>query len=209
MSRPELNVIIAASAETDKATRWENMIIDLTKALVDNGLADEPGWGLGGTWSYATDYSNDTFILHRFCWCEQEDCPYCHGCDCPDEAWYYTVDGKQCTYSEWIKFFDDNVPRANEVLPEERAAIIDNVDERRGIGKHQHLLCDYCNGLKYAEYGCINDNYFWVPLFWHKPSGVRMKWYKYIGRGTKIHIPDGVNISPDAVLKDCLASVGL
>lgn len=209
MSRPELHVIVTASAETDKATRWENMIIDLTKALVDNGLADEPGGGLGGTWSYATNYSNDTFILHRFCWCEHENCPYCNGCDCPEEAYYYTVDGKQCSFDEWLKFFRDNVPSADEVLPEEREAITDSIYKRRGSGKHQHLLCDYCKGLRYVEYGYTNDWDYGVPLFWYKPSGVRMSWYKWLGRGTQVYIPEGVNITHYAVLKDCLASAGL
>lgn len=32
-----------------------------------------------------------------------------------------------------------------------------------------------------------------APNFWHKPSGLKIWWYKYIGRGMDFHIPEGVN----------------
>ena len=28
---------------------------------------------------YGTDFENDTFMMHRFCWCEQDDCAWCCG----------------------------------------------------------------------------------------------------------------------------------
>jgi hypothetical protein len=44
-----------------------------------------------------------------------------------------------------------------------------------------------------------------APNFWHKPSGVRVIWYKWIGRDNAVHVPDGVRFAD--VLADCLTSI--
>lgn len=28
---------------------------------------------------YGTDFENDVFMMHSFCWCEKMDCPWCNG----------------------------------------------------------------------------------------------------------------------------------
>lgn len=33
--------------------------------------------GLGGEYGYGTNYDSDVFMMHRYCWCEEEDCPWC------------------------------------------------------------------------------------------------------------------------------------
>ena len=30
-----------------------------------------------GADKYGTDFENETFMMHRFCWCEKDDCPWC------------------------------------------------------------------------------------------------------------------------------------
>jgi len=200
-----IEVVVAGSAETMGASPWEEVVLAVTKALVKRKLADEPGWGLGGTWSYATNFSNDTFIIHRFCWCERDDCPYCSGCDCPEEAFTYKVDGKPCTWEESKAFFDAHVPDMKTTPYEEWQKAADKVNDRRDWCKNNDLECGYCRGTKWAEYGNVAG--WGVPLFWHKPSGVRMTWYKYLGRGTHVYIPDGVQITPNEVLQSCLESL--
>src|ERR1044072_9243798 len=54
---------------------------------------------------YSAPFENDVFMLHPFCWCEKEDCPWCEGCKCPDSAFHYYVDGKEVAYKEWDAFF--------------------------------------------------------------------------------------------------------
>jgi hypothetical protein len=203
---PDITVVAAASAETGDPTPWEDAIIEITKALVRNRLADEPGFGLGGHWSYATRFSNDTFYLSSYCWCERDDCPHCSGCDCPDDAFWHTIDGKPCTWEESHQFFDDNIPNINTTPYDEWDRIADEVNARRGSGQHEHLLCDYCKGTKWAEYGQVPG--WGVPLFWHKLSGFRMSWYKYLGRDTRVYIPEGCTITPDELLASCLESIG-
>lgn len=35
----------------------------------------------GNSWAdkYGTDFENDIFMMHRYCWCEREECQWCYG----------------------------------------------------------------------------------------------------------------------------------
>src|SRR5690606_41498522 len=48
--------------------------------------------------------------------------------------------------------------------------------------------------------------YFDPPHFWHKPSGLRVRWYKYIGRGMGVRAEG--DITAHDVLASCLESLG-
>jgi hypothetical protein len=112
-------------------------------------LPDEDwGFGLGGEGGYGVNYENDTFMMHRFCWCGGDDCPWCCYSD-----------------EEGTHFEEGN--RKHGALPD--------------------LDCGQ------------------APNFWHKPSGARVIWYKWIGRDNSVHMPDGVDF--DAVIAECVASL--
>lgn len=38
--------------------------------------------------SHGIEYSNDTFQMHPYCWCDRRDCPWCSVNDGPDENEY-------------------------------------------------------------------------------------------------------------------------
>lgn len=42
--------------------------------------ACDPDWDRN---DYSTDFENDTFMVHRYCWCGQETCPFCN-CEKPN-----------------------------------------------------------------------------------------------------------------------------
>lgn len=44
-----------------------------------------------------------------------------------------------------------------------------------------------------------------APNFWHKASGFRVIWYKWIGRDNAVHHPPDADFK--AILADCLASL--
>lgn len=44
-----------------------------------------------------------------------------------------------------------------------------------------------------------------APNFWHKPSGLRVWWYKWIGRGMEVKNADGADLQ--AIFSECLASL--
>ena len=74
----------------------------LTEVL-DNAGAEVSHGLLGGEYGYGAIYENDVFMMHPYCWCEQEDCPWCVGCSCPDEAFTYKVNGEEVDFEGWMK----------------------------------------------------------------------------------------------------------
>lgn len=52
-------------------------LVRLTEAIVTNGHAEWTGGVLGGEFGYGAVYENDVFMLHPFCWCDRDDCPWC------------------------------------------------------------------------------------------------------------------------------------
>lgn len=133
-----------------------NMLVRITKEIEDRQFGGPDGYGLGSAYGYGADYESDVFMMHRYCWCERGDCPWCAGCECTG--------------------------------PE--------TDEKPS--------CDFCTG-KYPlpDTGAIGNGEA-APNFWHKASGMRVWWYKYIGRGVETHaLPD--DLFP--VLQECLADI--
>lgn len=131
---------------------------------------------------YGTNFENDVFMMHRFCWCERDDCPWCGGCTC---KYHYYVDGKEVSFEEWIAFYDKLTDGLIVGTPEYRKAKKE-ADSR--LTKRRYEECDFCAGrgvfaTKGAEPGRG------APNFWHKPSGLKVWWYKYIGRDMETNRP--------------------
>ena len=132
----------------------------LTEFLTRTGAAPEYHGGiLGGPFGYGVEFENDTFMMHPYCWCERDDCPWCWGCDCPEDAWIYEVAGQRV---DWQTFLDEYDRTGNS---------------NRRSRKNEDLSCDYCRGTRVS-----------APNFLHKPSGTRVGWYKYIGRGMDVDV---------------------
>lgn len=54
------------------------------------------------------------------------------------------------------------------------------------------LVCDFCRGERLP-----------APNFSHAASGVRVFWYKYLGRGMRVEVPEGCSTSWDDILAEC------
>lgn len=63
----------------------------LTHLLVTEHDFDSGG-GLGGEYGYGVNIDTEVFMMHPYCWCEKDDCPWCQGCECPEES------DEQCSY---------------------------------------------------------------------------------------------------------------
>lgn len=71
-----------------------------------------------------------------------------------------------------------------------------------------HCTCGYAE-LRRAW--CATDSHDLMcpvvrPNFWHKPTGMKVEWYKYIGRDNRVEL--GSAASWRDVLEDCLHSIG-
>lgn len=65
---------VPAPALADEASG----LVGLTREIHRRGLADGSAGGIfGGEFGYGADYENDVFMLHRYCWCDREDCRWC------------------------------------------------------------------------------------------------------------------------------------
>jgi len=172
----------------------------LTQILCLNRIGDDydGAGGLGGDFGYGVNYENDTFMLHRFCWCEREDCAWCAGCECPPEAFHYFVEGREVDFDEWMDFYktqmgdSDEYERRSESEWNDYFARAEQVNTRR-TSRHDPV-CRFCRG----EFGN-------APNFLHKPSGSRINWYKYIGRDMESEL----NVPWETIMADCLYSIGV
>lgn len=150
-------------------------LVWLTEHLMKTLGAETSGGFLGGEYGYGAYFENDTFQMHPYCWCEKDDCPWCWGCTCPDYAYIYEVRGERVEWQEWL----DEYSRTGNA--------------ERECRKDPTLSCDYCRGERES-----------APNFLHKPSGSRVSWYKYIGRGMEVDL----RAEWRTVLADCVASLG-
>lgn len=121
-----------------------------------------------GEWAekYGTNFENDVFMMHQYCWCDDPNCPWCRNCECPDEAFSYYVDDKKVTFEEWVEFHREMVKGLKEKASEEA--------NRRRKAIHEPV-CDFC-----VKYGGKRE-----PNFWYKPTDFKVWWYKYIGRSVE------------------------
>jgi hypothetical protein len=174
---------------------WDgDTALDTMLRTIANAAETDPG-----AWSdkYGADIDNATFMMHRYCWCEREDCHWCGGCQCPESSFHYLVDGEEVTYDQWMDFYMRHVYGMTEAemkrkkidywaqRPKHYERRSDEANKRRTT-RHD-AVCDYCLGRGiFAESGAEPGR--GAPHFWHKPSGFKVWWYKYIGRDTETNM---------------------
>lgn len=160
-----------------------------------------------GEWAdkYGRDVDNDTFMMHRYCWCEREDCPWCAGCTCPDAAYTHYIDGKEVSGAEYDAAWDEATPpwpfaKHKFGTPEFEAYDVwwqGELEKRNARFKIVHTpTCFYCTD-GYREFG--GEPGKGAPNFWYKPTGLKVWWYKHIGRGTEV-------VGPTTDLAEMLAA---
>ena len=149
---------------------------------------------------YGADWDSEVFMMHPFCWCEKEGCPWCGGCDCPPEAFHYFVDETEVGLEEWAGFYKQNVPPISDPNWEE---VSDRINARRSEGHDK--VCNYCLGKgNFSLHGSEPGR--GAPHFWHKASEVKVWWYKYIGRD--METMGEINLELCAkILVECLEEV--
>jgi hypothetical protein len=73
MKRETIRIVLPPTASSD----IDLDLCELTGYL-SKKLNLETGFGLGGEDAYGVDFENDTFMMHHYCWCDQEEkCLWC------------------------------------------------------------------------------------------------------------------------------------
>ena len=213
----------------------------LTQAIDMRGLGDASQGGLlGGEFGYGANFENATFMMHRFCWCEESSCFWC-GKDCGCGKGYgrgHFLDGKPVTKKAYEKWHATIVkplpweavgghdkqyvsppdwwsgkppPAETEEYKAARDAFDNYIKERDSrSGRIFKAVIHTCgHGMFYDQKEDIWAVFaprpypHTAPQFWHKKSGSRVWWYKYIGRDMEISL----GTKWDDVLRDCLESL--
>lgn len=197
-------------------------LIDLTRQLCESGRTKEEVHGiLGGRYGYGELFENDTFMLHPYCWCEKDDCPWCAGCQAeiphdPHVGCYQNrldllkrkFGEKQEGEEYWHVSYDHKEYAAS------RRAICKELGLDPSFGCEVHCTCgsdkrweeryaacdcDWHKGRKQFRFGAAVR----APNFLHKPSGSKVWWYKYIGRDMKT----GVHGDWKKISQECFDSL--
>ena len=75
------------------------MLRRLTKAINDKDPATRVHGVLGGDDGYGASWDSDVFMMHPYCWCEKEDCPWCgHG----EANFHHKPSGVSVTWYKYI-----------------------------------------------------------------------------------------------------------
>lgn len=89
-------------------------LVNALKAIAIRASSDP-----SGEWAekYGTDFENDVFMMHRYCWCEEDQCGWCNG-DNPNFI-YKPFNFKV----KWYKYIGRSM-KSNMTFPPDKIALI-------------------------------------------------------------------------------------
>src|SRR5271157_1710100 len=72
----EVRVVVPENALNTK-TLLGDRLYDLSKRLAEKNPEKQSHGLLGGEFGYGQDFENEVFMMHPYCWCDQEGCKWC------------------------------------------------------------------------------------------------------------------------------------
>jgi len=152
---------------------------------------------------YGMPWNDAVFLMHPFCWCDRDDCPWCRGCQCPPEAFRYTIDGRSVTFKQYVNHRQTTLDTHPEWI-----SYADTDPRLQAFEQHytdsHDPQCAFCRGTGFPEFGVEPGRS--APNFWYKPTDLKIWWYKYIGRSMEIQ-PTVDPKTFETILAACLQAV--
>ena len=94
----------------------EDYLVEAILRAIAEFYGDKNNWPT----KYGIVYENEVFMMHTFCWCAEDDCPWCNG-NAPN-FWYKPTDFKVTWYKYIGRSMEFNrkitIPEAAEILSE-------------------------------------------------------------------------------------------
>ncbi len=222
MGKVEIRLVVPPTDESalSEALRW------LTQQAHQHG-ADKSGGVFGGEFGYGANCENDVFLMHPFCWCESETCLWCGGSHCLRLDFEDIQHAPTC-YQERLQALKQkygrqdewgwDVPIGHKPYARDRRALCRELGCDPKFGSEIHCTCGAKDARQRQYDACQCDWHLGrgiyrfgpaknAPHFWHKPTGLQVRWYKYIGRDMEIDY-DGGDLTVHALMDSCLASLG-
>lgn len=211
----DVQIILPPGADMTDAL--DHGLVALTEAICQV-TGEESAYGLGGRFGYGENYENDVFLMHRYCWCERDDCKWCsnNACGCHDSGMEYYIDGGQVDVAEYWALnealLDGKMPHevAEHGTPEyddARAAWDSAVAERDRrlsvVYPERHHVCEPAGMMANRPRGASHRPNQTAPNFWHRRTGLKVWWYKWIGRDME----SVGSADLQDVFSECLASL--
>lgn len=212
----KIQIILPPNAESSSEF-VSKALYGLSKKLITNLYPDRRGAGLfGGEFGYGADHESDVFMMHHYCWCEKDECLWCGGCGCNSDKAEYFLDGVRIF--DWLAANDSIVASypsdvAKYGTPEYEKAKTEfdrSIEERNRrlktfYPKVEHH-CEPKGLMENRPYG--ND---WrpkqsAPHFWHKATGFKVWWYKWIGRDMELS-QKRTDAEIKRIIVECLFSI--
>lgn len=192
------------------ASEFDDAIDRTLRAIAVRASSDpEDEWAE----KYGTDFENDEFVMHCFCWCERDDCRWCSedACGCEHLNPWYEWDGERVTWDEiQAKLPPYSMPHEVAKYGTHEYKVATAAFEAAMSFRDAHLIqwwparihtCEPRGMMADRELGQTHRPPQSAPNFWHKPSGFKVWWYKYIGRDVEMY-----GTPPADLLERCLAS---
>lgn len=207
----EMTVVTPPTA----STAIDRDLVALTEYLASVTGDEYLGGLLGGRFGYGTEYENDTFLMHPFCWCERDDCPWCAGCQ--SEETFHPGHSDEC-YQTRLRAFRPTVGAfSSPTYQRARTELCREMGLDPDFGSEVHCTCDGNAEAKRRYEACQCDWHLGNgpfrfgpaaggPNFWHKPSNLRINWYKWIGRSMEFSFQP-TNKQWRAIYGECVASI--
>jgi hypothetical protein len=134
--------IVIPSGAPQQKRRFDATLVDkigsdlyeLTRLLSQRDPGQVAHGALGGEYGYGAIFENGIFLMHPYCWCDQEDCPWCATCSCDHKYFYGQT---QATPDE---YFSKNWKTMEKELGERRVEVLRQCDLCKKGGPEPNFL---------------------------------------------------------------------
>jgi hypothetical protein len=95
------DVIVRVITPPVASTSIDLDLVNLTEYLTKKVFKGkwQGGGLLGGEFGYGCDYENDVFMMHQYCWCDQDNCKWCNG---KEPNFRHKKSGLEIKWYKWI-----------------------------------------------------------------------------------------------------------
>ena len=218
-----MEMFSAPNALTEGADAISQGLYILSEILQRSETAERCSSALGGTYGYGATFENDVFMMRPYCWCESDDCLWCGGqCGCDSGNVEYFLDGEPVerwqdasdtilgdSYERLRALFNKNIYKGEEFEDAQAEFDAKCAERTRRLTTIYPAITHTCEPK-----GMFNDRprgedygFQQAPHFWHKASGLKIAWYKWIGRDMEVSNPNLTFGDWRKIYTECLESI--